>query len=467
MAESANSNSSELPRSWNVKQIEKEAPNGGAGRFYVLAWYASEWTYTGKKYRADKCLVVRVLDKSESGRWQLCGLYRCDSEGDFRWSLSMHHATGGEAGPTGMWYWHHKQFKTRPANKDIYDALSRTVLWRFQRDEHCVGCGVCEKNWEAAIGERPTRFFPKPPSKARSPKDVDQNIKPKHQNAPNDSKVDPERIKEMVQRVLKAKNLGEAEDYYEALFLYSGPAGLPLLRECPHDGVAIQAAWQEVALGTHTGEAGKLKREKVIWFLGFLEGRIRIRPPNWWREALLDSQFNQAGSVFVWKVNKHQRYEKARVDEVMSAPGTTLKRKNKDLVVQIGDESATVSEDVVLKKKRWDRVSAAITARRCYLAMHDDLGFAYPLVCVDRVSGKTAWKAEVWDVFWLRGGLSWLSDPSINDRAVAVVEQDERVVVFGAGITGFNVEGFRASDGSNLFRFSSSCGLDSGAGKRR
>jgi hypothetical protein len=25
--------------------------------------------------------------------------------------------------------------------------------WRF------VGCGVCEENWRAALGEKPTRFF--------------------------------------------------------------------------------------------------------------------------------------------------------------------------------------------------------------------------------------------------------------------------------------------------------------------
>jgi hypothetical protein len=462
----ARSASSELPPSWNVKQIEKEVPNNGAGRFYVLAWYASEWTYMGKKYRADKCLVMRVLDKSESGRWRLYGLYRGDSDGDFRWRLSMHHAIGGEAGPTGMWYFHYKHFKTRPTNKDIYDALSWTVLWEFRGDENCVGCGVCEKNWETAIGEKPTRFFPKAPDKAKALENVKQKSKGKSETTPKGSKVDPERIKDMVQKVLKTKNLGEAEDHYEALFLYSGRAGLPMLRECPHDGVAIQAAWQDVALGT-TGKSGNLNREKVLWFLGFLEGRLRIRPPDWWRDALLASEFNDQGSVFVWKVNKHRRYEQAGVGEVMSPPGTKLKRKNKDLVVQIGGQTATVSEDVVLKKKRGDRVSAAITVGRCYLAVHDDLGFAYPLVCVDRVSGKRVWKAEVWDVFWLRGGLSWLSNPSINDRAVAVIEQDERVVVFGAGITGFNIEGFRASDGSNLFRFSSSCGLDFGAGKRR
>jgi hypothetical protein len=270
----------------------------------------------------------------------------------------------------------------------------------------------------------------------------------------------------MVQKILKAKNLGEAEDHYKALFVYCGPAGLPPLRESANDGIALQAAWQEVALSTHTSKAGHPNREKLVWFLGFLEGRIRIRPPDWWRQALLASKFNSGGSVFVLNVNKHQRYKKTGLDDMMSPPGTTVKRKDASFVLQVGEQSASISDYIVLNRQRANRLSAAITARRCYLAVHDDLGFAYPLFCTDRASAQTFWKAEVWDVFWLRGGLSWLSDPSVNDRAVTVVEQDGRVVVFGAGVSGLNVEGFRANNGTNLFRFSSSCGVDCGPGSK-
>ena len=37
-----------------------------------------------------------------------------------------------------------------------------------------------------------------------------------------------------------------------------------------------------------------------------------------------------------------------------------------------------------------------------------------------------------------------------------VVEEGQRVVVFGAGSTGFHVEAFRKDDGRNLFRFANS-----------
>jgi hypothetical protein len=153
-----------LPLSWDVKQIEKDAPNSVVpGRFYVLAWRASAWTYMGKECRQESCLALRVFGKSEPDRWDIYHLYREPLEKDPRWHISMHHATGGEAGPTGMWYLHTKVFKSRPGNKEIYDSLSMSstgVNWRFERGDNCVGCGVCEKNWQEAIGEKPTRFFP-------------------------------------------------------------------------------------------------------------------------------------------------------------------------------------------------------------------------------------------------------------------------------------------------------------------
>jgi hypothetical protein len=158
-----------LPRSWDVKQIEKDAPNSVVpGRFYVLAWHASAWTYLGKEYQEERCLALRLFGKGQSDRWDLYHLYRRPHEKGSRWNLSMHHATGGEAGLTGRWYFHAKVFTSRPGNKEIYDSLSLSstgVNWKFERGDDCAGCGVCQKNWQEAIGEKPTRFFPEPAKK--------------------------------------------------------------------------------------------------------------------------------------------------------------------------------------------------------------------------------------------------------------------------------------------------------------
>jgi hypothetical protein len=153
-----------LPRSWDVKKIEKDVFNSGVpGRFYVLAWHASAWTYKGKEHRQERCLAMRVIGKDNPERWDLYHLYRRPLDEDPSWQISMHHATGGEAGPTGRWYFHCTSFKSRPGNKETYESLSLSstgVDWDFERGDNCVGCGVCEKSWQEAIGEKPTRFFP-------------------------------------------------------------------------------------------------------------------------------------------------------------------------------------------------------------------------------------------------------------------------------------------------------------------
>ena len=62
-----------------------------------------------------------------------------------------------------------------------------------------------------------------------------------------------------------------------------GPGGLPALRLHPHDGIAIQAAWEEVTLTVpeeKQDQPVRPDRHKLDWFLGFLEGRGRVRAPR-------------------------------------------------------------------------------------------------------------------------------------------------------------------------------------------
>ena len=63
---------------------------------------------------------------------------------------------------TGEWKVSVKLFKNAPTNKEIYDCLNE-IQWTFVLEDGVsfVGCGVCEKNWEAAIHEKPSRFFHK------------------------------------------------------------------------------------------------------------------------------------------------------------------------------------------------------------------------------------------------------------------------------------------------------------------
>jgi hypothetical protein len=153
----------ELPRAWSFDEIAKQTPPYGAeGRVYVLAWEVIE---DDRPLRVESCLVLKVLDKeSDYGRWCLAHLYRHPHEKKPEWRLSMTHVSGkkGTKYYPGLDLMHAKRFKTRPGNKELYAALSfEDVNWRFELDAgwKFVSCCLCEKSWEAAIGERPTRFF--------------------------------------------------------------------------------------------------------------------------------------------------------------------------------------------------------------------------------------------------------------------------------------------------------------------
>jgi hypothetical protein len=154
----------ELPRSWDLKELERQVPPYGAkGRVYVLAWkaYGDEQPLTG-----GSCLVMRVLDKDYGGdRWCLQHLYRSPREKKPRWRISMIHVQTDNPKFIGLWLFHSKWFKERPKNKEIYASLSPVegVNWRFTRPTawKFSQCRVCERNWEAVTGEKPTRFFGK------------------------------------------------------------------------------------------------------------------------------------------------------------------------------------------------------------------------------------------------------------------------------------------------------------------
>lgn len=152
-----------LPAGWKLTEIEKEMPPYGAdGKVYVLAWKIAE---DDRPLRVESCLVLKVLpDESEEGRWCLAHLYRHPLAKEPKWELSMTHVTGepGTKYFPGLDIMHVERFKAKPNNKTIYGALDfELVNWKFEleNDWKLVGCGVCEDAWQAAIGERPTKFF--------------------------------------------------------------------------------------------------------------------------------------------------------------------------------------------------------------------------------------------------------------------------------------------------------------------
>lgn len=272
-------------------------------------------------------------------------------------------------------------------------------------------------------------------------------------------------VEERIRIVLTAKapqSSGDkigAADAYRSLFKLVGTAGLRNLEVHSDDGIAVQAAWQQVKLGLRqkkNPEGTALDKGKLARFIGFLEGRMRLEAPNWWSELLLESRASGAENVIAQK-NRMRLYHATDLDYVRAPINTTLEidKRGKELaqrvILRVGDDSIRISENLLRKSatgKFIDNISVLLTPTRCYIAAHDGVGYSYELACIDRKSNQALWKSDVWATF---SGVA----SGDQEMFVGVTEQSGRVVVFGASYTGFHVEAFRSTDGAPLFRFSS------------
>jgi hypothetical protein len=265
-----------------------------------------------------------------------------------------------------------------------------------------------------------------------------------------------EDVNTLVQQIATLKDPYRASKMYRRLFQKVGDEGIRLLQSHPQDGIAIQAAWEEVRLTVPEKEpetAVRPDRHKLDWFLGFLEGRARLKTPKWWSEVLLDCRANRRDNIYFLQPGQ-PLYDKIGPDEhfVYGPLDTRLKFERERAVLSVGKQSTTIPVDLLRKddsgKVACD-VSALTTASRCFLAIHEGVGYPYDLVCVERTTGKVLWKSKAFGTWWYAA-----SGP--HRFCVTVVEQHRRVIVFGSGVTGAHVEAFRSEDGANLFRFSTS-----------
>src|SRR5439155_9296246 len=151
-------------------------------------------------------------------------------------------------------------------------------------------------------------------------------------------------VEQMVQGILASKYPYEsgsgpgAAKGYRTLFKKVGPDGIRRLQAHPGDGIAIQAAWEEVTLTVPEKEPAQVvrpNRHKLDWFLGFLEGRARVKAPQWWSEMLLDSRANRRDNIYPGNPTQCP-YHRVGLDYASGPHDTNLKREGGKVVQRIG-----------------------------------------------------------------------------------------------------------------------------------
>jgi hypothetical protein len=271
-------------------------------------------------------------------------------------------------------------------------------------------------------------------------------------HAPPDEPLDPA-VARLVTQIAGATSADEAAKGYVQLFKSPNRQLIRQLKGLPEDGVALRAAWEEVLLDA------KFPKDKVnpkldqpiavARFLGFIEGRLRLSLPDWWEEAVEAAFLGGCGRV-VPGVPKPWPYHVVPFrDWTIGMPlGQSIQENDKAVVLKSGDETAAVS--AVFVKEHFGKpecLSILIDKDRSFVAYHNDFGYSFSLLCLDRKSGNLIWKATVWD---------WANDLGTSGPwydHVAVVGNDQRVFVIGCGVSCFYIEAFERASGKSIIRF--------------
>ena len=264
---------------------------------------------------------------------------------------------------------------------------------------------------------------------------------------------DDDKINEYVAQLRDAEHASQRVPLCLSLFAITSPDDLSHLLTVDDASIAVQSAWETVKLTVPEDEGDRTynpDRRRLNWFLGFLQGRARIKPPDWWRDAVLKSKAYRRDNIFAPRPKS----------TIYHHSGNNLVNCPKDATVEIDGDTVAycVTENrITIPEGIFDRhdcgvvrcnLSGCFTDKLFFLALHDEWGYPHDVVCVDRSSGDLVWKSTANGCWY--GGVSGQSE----SWASVIATSDNRVFVFGQAPTGFYVDGFRVSDGKSLFHFS-------------
>jgi hypothetical protein len=297
---------------------------------------------------------------------------------------------------------------------------------------------------------------------------LSSNTRIQAQEKGNDNPPD-ERLR---QAVLQAKTYAQAGKAYRALFKRLDREGLANLENDPDPGIALQAAWE-----LHVARAIAAKRiPQPQRFLGFLEGRTRLRIPLRWEIELATTSVAHSPdriaqtmddylpiAPFITKRKDGTYREEAQpVEETTLGPhvpaDTRLKRTDGMIAITVGKATVTIEDRLFRQLKKeiapdFTILRVALGPKQSYLVWYEPTGHSFPVVCLDSQSGKVLWKTTS----WASGSQNLLGYGGQMNHDVELVPVPGKLLVFGSVFVGDQyLEAFSSETGSCLFRFSSS-----------
>jgi hypothetical protein len=273
--------------------------------------------------------------------------------------------------------------------------------------------------------------------------------------------------------VRKAVDVGELADVYQNLLNQASNETIDRLKMSCNTGIAIRASWEVVrrtmtAALLGTDEPERIDPEAMQHFLGFVEGRLRINPPKWWKCRMARAMYRNSED---WMVLLGPEWIRpmpySETKSFIAAPrGTSVERENGGLRIVLEQGKVLYVPEAVLKQaeqennldrrigERLRRLDAVVVDKERFLVAFymDNQETEYPLFCLGCSSGKVLWKANVWAGYSHLAGRPHDFFVHLTDIRIA----DGVIYVFGLTSLSAYIEGFSLTDGKNKFHFSTS-----------
>lgn len=261
-------------------------------------------------------------------------------------------------------------------------------------------------------------------------------------------------------RVIRAIDLWRHDEAITKLFKTLSTDQIRDLKEHEHDTIAIAAAWHEVREtfaeatkpDTLPQHGAKIDRAALERFLGFVEGRLRIRVPKVWQESFRHTRVFSPRSIHIPTFTYWPRHS---TDAGFSAPLSVHASKEDDRITVYTDTGEReLPKSVHSTKGTLDgSLAAAIDNEYCVCAFYDEIGYGYKLHCISLKDGSVVWTKPVFAAFYgSTTGSGYQSRVSIRLKA-------GRAFVFGTCLMGSYVEVFSLKTGQPHCRFTSATQL--------
>ena len=282
-----------------------------------------------------------------------------------------------------------------------------------------------------------------------------------------------------IEHAMSASTIDDVFNANKRIFSNAATLEVQELTKHPDNGIALSAAWQLVQrtmINGHFASQKDLTRDILLWFTGFVEGRLATNVPPFWKETILHvkqrkqmqmhyTKVTDTSIPLLWELhvqspqlyfprvpntNPLQKNKTAEKDGTVGfiTPGISAKLDGEFIKIDIDNTSIQIMQKQIPTKGIPIDVATAIAdGDKAYLLLYSLRCNSYPVICIQCSTNKILWSNTVWvstNKTRTGSGYHW-----------SVMEvQGNNLIVFGIGDEVAYIEAFDTIAGSRLFFFS-------------